>query len=462
MDKRVAKGNILHHLDGADEFYLHVNSDDFSAKATGEHGIRTDWYSPLPFGISLPPDEWEVGLVQCALSNRQRIVDKVRVTEWLDSSLVLESELGHYAFQDPWSVFDAVQQSVGSRMPRENPILLEEEIIVLLRSAEAFGVFQINLNSVSALLNHGVPNIDAAVSQSSSRLSLYDRVYTDADLQLVLDVANQPVTRVYGPGPARRSGNNITFYRYSSLPNGKGRVQSGQAFVTKGMADVVGAYSSLSEVTRNGDGRVFRVMNLANKKYMYWNRPNFRPNEVVYIPGQPQRLLTLHKDPVSRAVIFDSFKRVELICHDGSVLEIPRQITSNDFAEYFGELLNDDVLVQRQVPLLDLFVENLKLEKPPRDSKGQEILGRLFTQLSLPVKNKRLSPTVYHLPDKRDSRYFALKKTDVNGLRFSLRSCRKGIRHPVFLSGSTNLVLHFRKNALDQIHERTLNDRHGR
>ena len=228
------------------------------------------------------------------------------------------------------------------------------------------------------------------------------------------------------------------------------------------MADVVGAYSSLSEVTRNGDGRVFRVMNLANKRYMYWNTPNFRPNEVVYIPGQPQRLLTLHRDPVSRAVIFDSFKRVELICHDGSVLEIPRQITSNDFAEYFGDLLNDDVLVQRQVPLVDLFVENLKLEKPPRDSKGQEILGRLFTQLSLPVKNKRLSPTVYHLPDKRDSRYFALKKTDVNGLRFSLRSCRKGIRHPVFLSGSTNLVLHFRKNALDQIHERTLNDRHGR
>ena len=194
MDKRVAKGSILHHLDGADEFYLHVNSDDFSAEAIGEHGIRTDWYSPLPYGISLPPDEWEVGLVQCALSNRQRIVDKVRVTEWLDSSLVLESELGPYAFQDPWSVFDAVQQSVGSRMPRENPIPLEEEIIVLLRSAQAFGVLQINLNPVSALLNHGVPNIDAVVIQSSSRLRLYDRVYTDADLQLVLDVINQPVT----------------------------------------------------------------------------------------------------------------------------------------------------------------------------------------------------------------------------------------------------------------------------
>jgi len=451
MDQRVIPFDYLRDL-GDDDFYVHLNSNDAKSQKLSAFGVRTHWRNFLPLTLELKDGDWEVALTQIMLKNVQH-VDKELLIYKGDGTPEVEHRfpLLKSVFTDNLGLLDAVKATANQHdldsLIRPSVHVSFKILITwnryrtcLIRNYEVPSPQAIAaaVNGADELTTSGLLALMKAANPLTYKMYRYQFKDEQEATQFVLD--NEDFERV------GHEHEHATSYYYS--------FEGSRAFL--------GAYYKNNSVNRVTDNvRIFISESLLNLL-----RPNLRGGELYdskgnkiwrtsgddYIwrngvtgyAGHLFRFFSFSTDPSADTVNYRVARPIAIQA-EGKTRLMPFQKWGSTLSAFLKNLNTGDFFIESVKPsLFQVHVHDLPFKYPLVADKGEKLQGLIHTLL-----NAKKETTVFDQVRGDHLRYFPLENVKVKHLDVKVSNL-DGIKEaPTFLTGYTQLTLHFRRNYLD-------------
>jgi len=464
MDQRVIPFDYLRDL-GDDDFYVHLNSNDAKSQKLSEFGARTHWRNFLPLTLQLKDGDWEVALTQIMLKNVQH-VDKELLIYKGDGTLGVEHRfpLLKSVFTDNLALIDGVAETIRRHdvetLMTDNVPFLSFKVVVTYHGF-----------TTCLIRKYEVPSLDdfaAAALKNSNKLKT-------SDFMSLMEAVNPTSYKMYkytfnNEGEANqfvvdnedfeRAGHehNHATQTYSSFQHVRvqhvmykwmvgvykdhrgNQITSGffnaHVYISNTLLKFLKANPPGVQLRDSKGNAVWRTTGDANP---LWHQVDVEADASNLFP-----FFHFSADPSADTVSYRVARPIAIQAEGKTVL-MPFQWNST-LSAFLKNLKSGDPFIESVTPsLFQVHVHDLPFKYPIVADKGEKLQGLIHTLLNA----KKKETTVFDQVRGDRVRYFPLENVKVKHLDVKVSNL-DGIKEaPTFLTGYTQLTLHFRRNYLD-------------
>jgi len=450
MDQRVIPFDYLRDL-GDDDFYVHLNSNDAKSQRLSEFGVRTHWRNFLPLTLQLKDGDWEVALTQIMLKNVQH-VDKELLIYKGDGTPDVEHRFPLYksVFTDNLGLLDAVKATADQH---------DLDSLVGSSAHVSFKIL-ITFNSYKTCLIHKY-ELPSSRDIADAVFGADDKLTTSNFLNL-MKAANPHTYKMYvynfkseqeanhfilNNEDFERAGHEYrhasqNYYSFYGKRLGSYNDNGGDFAVTHALRAYIS--KSLLPLLRQ-DMKGIELQDLkGNKVWRTYDDNYVFDNPTIGSASHLFRFFLFSADPSADTVSYQVGRPIAIQA-EGKTRLMPFQKWDSTLSSFLKNLNTGDFFIESVTPsLFQLHVHDLPFKYPIVADKGEKLQGLIYTLL-----NAKKETTVFNQVRGDRLRYFPLENVKVKHLDVKVSNL-DGIKEaPTFLTGYTQLTLHFRRNYLD-------------
>jgi len=457
MDQRVIPFDYLRDL-GDDDFYVHLNSNDAKSQKLSELGVRTHWRNFLPLTLELKDGDWEVALTQIMLKNVQHVDKELLIYDGDGKGYVeYRFPLLKSVFTDTLGLMDATVET-----------LRRHNVESLVAGPTPFMSLKILItwNSFKTCIMHKyeLPSLDDLVAATDES----DKLTTSGFVKL-LKQCNPERYKMYSFSfNNRQQAENFLLENEDFVSGGQPYNHATRLFYSFfGDRNGLGIYfdsnlgyridpdtnvrifisnSLLPFVRSNPKGQQMQDSK-GNQVWRTWESDYLMDTLTEDAEGDASHLFPFfHYSPKpSTNTLVYRVSRPLALQAEGQTIPfklLQRWVGSlSSFLKMWESRTIEDVT---HASLFQVHVHDLPFKYPLVTDKGEKLQGLIYSLL-----NAKKETNVFDQPRENHLRYFPLENVKVKHLDVKVSNL-DGIKEaPTFLTGYSQLTLHFRRNYLD-------------